>query len=383
MSGSSLDGLDLAFVQLHSGAGKWGYSLEAAETLPYPPEWRVALEGASTLDARAYLLLDQEYGRWLGEQVNAFIQTRGLDFQVQLVASHGHTVFHMPAGRHGGASGAGGAILASSGPSTAAGAAVAGMTAQLGNGAAIAAVTGLQTVSDLRSLDIALGGQGAPIVPIGEKWLFPGYSYFLNLGGIANVSDAGREIAFDVCPANRVLNLLAEQKGMPFDRDGALAASGKVVPTLLSTLDGLSYYRQAPPKSLDNVFGVRMVYGIIRESGCTVEDGCRTYVEHIARQVGAALSDGPVGMASPARPAGEMLVTGGGAHNIFLMERIRETLAPMGIQAVVPEAGVIDYKEAMVVALFGVLRLRQEENTLASVTGASRNSIGGALWSGA
>jgi anhydro-N-acetylmuramic acid kinase len=347
MSGSSLDGLDLAYVHLHSGAGKWGYTLEAAKTLPYTPEWRSRLEGATTLDARSYLLLHQEYGHYLGAQVNSFIQASGLDFQVQLVASHGHTVFHQPGNP--------------------------GMTAQLGSGAAIAAVTGLQTVTDLRALDVALGGQGAPIVPIGEKWLFPGYAYFLNLGGIANVSDAAAGIAFDVCAANRVLNLLAEQKGFAFDKGGELAASGKVIPSLLKSLDGLSYYRQAPPKSLDNAFGVRMVMGTIRDNGCSTEDGLRTYVEHIARQVATVFAG---------RPAGEMLVTGGGAHNGFLMERLRDTLTPLNIQVTVPEAGVVDFKEALVVALFGVLRLRQEENTLASVTGATRNSIGGALWNG-
>lgn len=377
MSGSSLDGLDLAYVHLHAGAGKWGYTFEAAETVPYTPEWRSRLEGAATLDARTYLLLDQEYGHFLGEKVNAFIRDRGLDFQVQLVASHGHTVFHQPAaGGRGAGAPAGHGAEAPAGHG--AGSSVPGMTAQLGSGAAIAAVTGLQTVSDLRALDVALGGQGAPIIPIGEKLLFPGQRYFLNLGGIANVSDTAAGIAFDVCPANRVLNLLAEQKGVPFDRDGVLAASGKVVPSLLKTLDGLAYYRQAPPKSLDNAFGIRMVYGTIRESGCTVEDGLRTYVEHIARQVGAALSDRRVAE----MPAREMLVTGGGAHNGFLMERLRENLASLGIQATVPEAGVVDFKEALVMALFGVLRLRQEENTLASVTGASRNSIGGALWNG-
>lgn len=345
MSGSSLDGLDIAYVHLHSGAGKWGYSLEAAETIPYSGEWRSMLEGATSLTALEYLVLDQEYGHFIGERVNAFIQTRSLDFQVQLVASHGHTVFHRPA---------------------------VGMTAQLGSGGAIAAITGLQVVSDLRALDVALGGQGAPIVPIGEKWLFPGYAYFLNLGGIANVSDAGAGMAFDVCPANRVLDLLAREKGEPFDRDGLFSASGRVIPSLLEALGGASHYREVPPKSLDNAFGLQ-TYDLIRQSGCSPEDGLRTYVEHMVRQISAALEG---------RPPGEMLVTGGGAYNGFLLGCLRDMLEPQGIRVVVPEAGVVEYKEALVVALFGVLRLRQEENTLASVTGASRSSIGGALWNG-
>lgn len=344
MSGSSLDGLDMAFVHLQSGAGKWGYTIEAAETIPYSAEWRARLEGAASLGAREYLVLDQDYGHFLGTRVNEFIREAGLEFQVQLVASHGHTVFHEPA---------------------------AGMTAQLGSGAAIAAETGLQTVTDLRALDVALGGQGAPIVPIGEKWLFPGYAYFLNLGGIANVSDASSAIAFDVCPANRVLNLLASRAGKAYDEDGALAASGLVVPSVLAALDALGYYRQPPPKSLDNSFGTQTVLPLL--DGCSPEDGLRTYVEHIALRVAAALAG---------RPGGEMLVTGGGAHNRFLTDRLRERLAPLGITLAVPDAAVVDFKEALVMALFGVLRLRQEENTLASVTGASRDSIGGALWNG-
>jgi len=247
-----------------------------------------------------------------------------------------------------------------------------GMTAQLGDGAPIAAITGLPVVTDLRTLDMALGGQGAPIVPIGEKWLFPTYAYFLNLGGIANVS-TGDRIAFDVCPANRVLNLLASRKGASFDPGGAWASAGRLLPDLLAALNGLDYYRLPPPKSLDNAFGTEIVYGIIRDSGCSPEDGLRTYTEHIALQVAAALQGGA---------PGEMLVTGGGAHNRYLVARIAAHVEPLGIQVMVPDPDLVNFKEALVVALFGVLRWRQEVNVLASVTGASRDSIGGALWTG-
>lgn len=348
MSGSSLDGLDIAYVHLHSGGGKWGYTLVDAETLPYTQEWGARLESAHPLSAREYLLLHHEFGCYIGEQVNRFIGARGLDFQVQLLCSHGHTAFHMPAR---------------------------GMTGQLGDGAAIAAATGLPVVTDLRSLDMAFGGQGAPIVPIGEKYLFPEYGYFLNLGGIANISAVldGGVRAFDVCPANRVLNLLASEKGGSYDPGGQWASAGEVLPGLLEKLNTLDYYRKDPPKSLDNAFGTETVYGVIKNSGCNAEDGLRTYTEHIAEQVAAALKDSP---------GGEMLVTGGGAHNAFLVARLSALLAPLGIHVNVPEAGVVDYKEALVVALFGVLRWRQEVNVFASVTGASRDSIGGALWTG-
>jgi anhydro-N-acetylmuramic acid kinase len=390
MSGSSLDGLDIAYVHLHSGAGKWGYTIVDAETSIYPEEWTNRLEFAGSLNARDYLLLHSDYGRYIGEQVNRFIQARNLDFQVQLVASHGHTVFHQPAGRAPGQPG-GGASAQLDG----------GMTAQLGDGAAIAAVTGLQVVTDLRSLDVALGGQGAPIVPIGEKLLLPEYGYYLNLGGIANLSCSlsGKYTAFDVCPAGRVLNLLAGEMGEPFDRDGKGAAAGMVIPALLESLNGLEYYGLPYPKSLANEFGTQQVYGLIKASGCSTEDGLRTYVEHIAFQVARAVSgdgvrEGGVSdggdsrlmgggiQGGPSDGGGEMLVTGGGAHNVFLTARVGELLEPLGIHIVIPDKTLTDYKEALVMGLIGVLRLRQEDNTFASVTGASRDSIGGALWNG-
>jgi anhydro-N-acetylmuramic acid kinase len=348
MSGSSMDGLDLAYVHLHSSQGKWNYTLAEAVTIPHTSEWISRLDAAPELSAREYLLLHHEFGVYIGQEVNKFIEERNLDFQIQLIASHGHTVFHMP--QH-------------------------GTTAQLGSGAAIAAQTGLQVVTDLRSLDMALGGQGAPIVPIGERWLFSGYDYFLNLGGIANITLAvdGIYQAFDVCPANRVLNLLAQKRGQAFDRDGAWASAGQVIIPLLEALDGLDYYLLPPPKSLPNQFGTEVVWGLIKASGCPVEDGLRTYTEHIARQLARALD---------AKPGGKMLVTGGGAHNVFLVERITALLDPLGISISVADPMVTDFKEALIMAFMGVLRLREEENTLASVTGALRPSIGGALWNG-
>jgi len=317
------------------------------------------LKGAGDLSAREYLLLHSAYGQYIGEEVNRFIKENDLDFKVQLVASHGHTVFHLPAR---------------------------GMTAQLGDGAAIAAATGLQVVTDLRSLDVALGGQGAPIVPIGEKLLFPGQHYFLNLGGIANISmvAGGNYTAFDVCPACGVLNLLAREKGAAYDDDGHRAASGKIIPTLLDDLNSLDYYGQPFPKSLANEFGLDQVYGMIKASGCNTEDGLCTYVEHISVQVARAIEEQRTtrGAGKEVSGGGEMLVTGGGAHNGFLIRRLREVMEPLGITVMVPDTGLVDYKEALIMALIGLLRMRQEENTLASVTGARRDSIGGALWNG-
>jgi len=374
MSGSSLDGLDIAYVHLQKktaaakGPGSWEHTLVHTVCYPYSGGWKQRLATAPGLSALEYQLLHAEYGHYLGEQVLQFIEEFGLHFQVQLIASHGHTAFHRPARR---------------------------MTAQLGDGAALAAVTRINVVSDLRSMDVALGGQGAPIVPVGERLLLPGYAFFLNLGGIANVSrhgaDAAAEaagaaggfVAFDVCPANRVLNSLAALEGRAFDEGGALAGSGRVDAGLLAQLDELPYYNMTYPKSLANEFGTETVLPLVQaamDKGLRAEDALRTYVEHITRQVGRAVRMLQAGAGSGA--GARLLATGGGAHNSFLISRLREELASVGVEIVVPDPQLTDYKEALIMALIGVLRWREENNVLASVTGAGRDSIGGAVWIG-
>lgn len=360
MSGSSLDGLDIAFIEFQESAGNWSYELRYADTFEYPDEWKDRLRNANALSAIDYLLLNAEYGRYIGEQVNRFIEEHDLHYQVQLISSHGHTSFHVPDSR---------------------------MTAQLGDGATIAAVTGINVVSDLRAMDVALSGQGAPIVPVGEQLLFDNYLFFLNLGGIANISfnDPGNYIAFDVCPANRVLNLLAEREGEAFDDEGKSAAKGSVVESLLNVLNDLEYYSMPYPKSLSNDFGNDVVYPLIRGSHHNYEDCQRTYVEHICDQVLSAVESlqAEFRLRTISRPMGQrMLITGGGAKNTFLIERLTQLLARVNVTVELPSNQVIDFKEAIIMGLIGVLRWREENNTLASVTGASRDSIGGAVWIG-
>jgi anhydro-N-acetylmuramic acid kinase len=296
--------------------------------------------------------LHTAFGKYLGEEVNRFIHANNLHHQVQLIASHGHTVFHAPQHR---------------------------VTAQLGDGAAIAAITGINVVSDLRALDVALGGQGAPIVPMGEKLLLSGYPLLLNIGGIANISSRHGEsyTAFDVCPANRVLNMLAALQGMAYDKDGATAAGGKVLNELLDQLNRLDYYGQSYPKSLANQFGTDQVFPLIPKDN--IADALRTYVEHIAVQTMNAVAMLP--RESPSvKP--QLLITGGGAHNTFLVERIRWHLSSLNVEVVVPGKELVDYKEALVMALLGILRWREQNTTMSSVTGAARDSIGGAVWIG-
>ncbi|MFT3748987.1 MAG: anhydro-N-acetylmuramic acid kinase [Agriterribacter sp.] len=354
MSGSSLDGLDIAFVNLHENAGKWSFDIVHTDCYAYTREWKNKLQSSVELNALDYLLLDAEYGHYTGSLVNEFISKYQLQYKVQLIASHGHTTFHLPSKK---------------------------MTAQLGNGAAIAAETGIPVVNNLRALDVAFGGQGAPIVPVGDKLLFAEYNYCLNIGGIANISSIrySEYISFDICPANRVLNMLAEKVGKDYDDSGNTARSGTIKPDLLQKLNALDYYTRAYPKSLANSFGTDIVYPILASSGYTAKDLLATYVEHVAAQIKDAVEK----ISDAGSAEKKLLATGGGALNTFLTERLQSHLSALNITVVVPEQKVVLYKEALIMALIGVLRWREENNVMASVTGALRNSINGAVWMGA
>ena len=368
MSGSSMDGLDIVFIHLQANAGKWSYEIKQKACYPYDKDWIDKLKSARQMSAPDYLALHAAYGHYLGKEVNRFIQENQLQYQVQLISSHGHTVFHNPSMR---------------------------MTAQLGEGAAIAAETGINTISDLRAMDIALGGEGAPIVPIGERLLLGDYPFFLNLGGIANISahillpdddekspSHGEEfIAFDICPANRILNMLAAEKAKEFDLDGKMASAGKANETLLSQLNSFEYYKKAFPKSLDNAFGISTLFPLIAATNDTIENKMRTYVEHICYQIGQSVK-GLLGKMPAGADAKKMLVCGGGAHNLFLVSRLTSVLEALEVRVVIPDHTLVDFKEALIMAFIGVLRWREENNVLASVTGAKRNSIGGAVWIG-
>lgn len=355
MSGSSLDGLDIVFAELEETGGKWNYTINNAATYAYNNEWQLRLAGASALNAYDYLRLHGDYGKYTATVINQFIDEYHLHHRIQLIASHGHTVFHAPQQ---------------------------GFTSQLGCGATIAASTGINVVSDLRAIDIALGGQGAPIVPVGEKLLFSEYDLLLNIGGIANISFKKNNgyTAFDICPANRILNLLASSQGKAFDEDGNMASVGTINADLLQQLNELDYYKKQAPKSLANSFGVEVILPIIESYDLPVYDALRTYVAHISKQVVDAVQQLSF-IANETTPV-QLLVTGGGAFNQFLVNELRLQLAPLHVNVVLPSAEIINYKEALIMALLGILRWREENTTLASVTGATRDSIGGAVWMG-
>ncbi|WP_303918452.1 anhydro-N-acetylmuramic acid kinase [Draconibacterium sediminis] len=339
MSGTSVDGLDIAAVEFTEHNNKWTFKLQEAETISYTPEWKKRLETAHTLSGTELTKLNAEYGIFLGEQANKFINKT--KFAADLIASHGHTVFHQPEN---------------------------GFTLQIGSGAHLATKSNCLTICDFRTGDVVLGGQGAPLVPIGDSLLFSEYDYCLNLGGFANISyDAkGVRLAFDNCPVNIVLNPLAEEFGLPYDKSGDLGRKGKVDETLLKKLNALSYYHQKPPKSLGREWIEADFLPILNETNLNTQDKMRTIYEHIAVQITKDLSD-----------KGKMLVTGGGAFNSFLIERMQ---ALTTTKIILPEPDLINYKEAIVFAFMGVLRLREQVNCLASVTGARKDSCGGVIF---
>lgn len=339
MSGSSLDGLDLALVAFTSDEGHYTYCIKDAVTLPYPDLWRTRLANAFLSKPEDLKPLDLEYGAYLGQQVGQFMEQRGItpDF----VASHGHTIFHQPEKRY---------------------------TLQIGDGQALADQCGVLTVNDFRSEDVEKGGQGAPLVPIGDRLLFGEYDICLNIGGIANLSYEchGERIAYDICIANQALNWLAQREGLSYDKDGMMAKKGTLNQPLLDTLNSHAFYRQQPPKSLGREF-FETYQRLLLETYHTA-DALATFTEHIAMQIAQSTAH---------LPEGKLLITGGGALNTYLVERIQQHTKH---QVVIPERETVYYKEALIFALLGLLRLEGRTNVLSSVTGAPSDSCSGKIW---
>jgi anhydro-N-acetylmuramic acid kinase len=340
MSGTSLDGLDIAACIFHKEGNTWHYEIEEAECVTYSEEWSRQLQEAPGLNGYALTKLDTSYGFFIGEKVNDFLKR--LRAKPDLVSSHGHTIFHNPSER---------------------------ISLQIGKASAISAVTGLPVVSDFRSMDVSSGGQGAPLVPAADKILFGEYAYCLNLGGIANISYDENEtrIAYDICPCNLVLNRLANEAGKEYDEDGSLARQGNLNSELLQQLNSWQYYLLAPPKSLDKETLLKDLMPLIQGFTIPVSDKLRTVTEHIALMIAGSLKT----------EGKKMLATGGGAFNSFLMERLSFL---SGINVIVPDKKLVSFKEALAFAFLGLLRVMNEPNCLKSVTGAKHDSVGGSLY---
>ena len=341
MSGTSADGLDICCARFTYEGGHWSYAIECAKGYPYTPELRNTLvSGVQNMSARDFVAFHSSYGHYLGQKVNEFIKESGIE-KPDIIASHGSTVFHEPSK---------------------------GIMFQIGDGAAIAAETGISTVSDFRRLDIMLGGQGAPLVPKGDRELFAEYDYCLNIGGFSNISydDGPKRIAFDISPVNYVINHYTRKIGLEMDRDGEIAAKGTVNQELLQQLNNLEYYSAQPPKSLAREWVERNVFPLINASGLNLEDILRTFYEHCAIQ-----------LAKVTKPGSSILVTGGGAWNKFLINRMGD-LSKCTLH--IPEDAVVQYKEALIFAFLGVLYMTDTPGCLKSVTGASKDNIGGMLF---
>lgn len=339
MSGTSLDALDLALCKFEGNENSYQFQILETFEIPYDQSFRNRLEQASELSGYQLMELDHDFATFCAHQVNLFLKKSSI--KPDFIASHGHTVFHNPQR---------------------------GFTTQIGSGAIIAAQTGITVVSDFRSLDVALGGQGAPLVPIGDQLLFHEYDACLNLGGIANISfqKEGKRIAYDISLCNIPLNYFAQKMGLAFDLDGNLAQQGSLIPELFLKLEKLEFYFQNPPKSLGKEFFITQVLPLLSQSTYTPKDLLRTLTEHFATQIAQNIP-----------PDSKTLVTGGGAFNSFLMELIR---SKSKAEIIIPDSKIVKFKEAIVFAFLGYLRLHKQFNTLSSVTGASQDSCGGAIY---
>lgn len=343
MSGTSLDGVDLAHIFFTVENSRWQFSVTEVATIPYTNEWIVRLKSAVDFNEGKLKVLDEEYTFLLAGIINGFIADNNI-IQPDAVCSHGHTILHQPAN---------------------------GFTLQIGNLPKIASLINQKVVCDFRVEDVALGGQGAPLVPIGDRLLFSQYHYCLNLGGFSNISfdEDGKRIAFDICPVNTVLNFYANKLGLDYDDRGKIAAANTVIKPLLEELNALNFYKQGYPKSLGFEYVKEVVLPMMEKYEDSIEDKITTFTEHIAQQIVATVKT--IG-------SGELLVTGGGAYNDFLIGRMKQLLPYTHIA--IPDDKTIQFKEALIFALLGVLKLRGEVNALSSVTGASKDHSSGYVY---
>lgn len=342
MSGTSLDGIDLAHIHFKITNQKWTFEILEYETIEYSPTWINRLKIAVDFSKNKLNILNQDYTQLLGMVVSDFIRRHQIQ-TLDAVCSHGHTILHQPQN---------------------------GFTLQIGNLPKIAELINQVVVCDFRVQDVQLGGQGAPLVPIGDQILFSEFNYCLNLGGFSNISFESNKqrVAFDISPVNTVLNTYANQLGLDYDDKGQLSRTGTINALLLKQLNSLDFYQKKFPKSLGFEFVKEIVLPLIETHPISIEDKLRTFTEHIALQIALALPN----------KKGKLFVTGGGAYNDFLLERMRFFLPE--IEIIVPENKILEFKEALIFALLGVLKLRTEINVLSSVTGAKNDHSSGMIY---
>lgn len=343
MSGTSLDGLDIAYCSFCKNDKKWDFDILCAATIKYPERLAEYLAKAPTIGAEQFWKLHVDFGNFCGQEVKKFISKNKC--KPMFIASHGHTIFHQPQN---------------------------GFTCQIGDGAQIAAITGIDTICDFRSLDVALKGQGAPLVPIGDQFLFSKYEARLNIGGIANISfkKLKKTIAFDICPTNILFNFFANKLGKPFDTNGEIARKGLINKDLLDTFNALPYYRIKTEKSLGREWIGEYILNVLEKQNISIEDKMATCIEHSAIQIASVVNKNNLK---------NCLLSGGGAYNTFLIERIK---GHTKCKLIIPDKTIVEFKEALLFAFLGVLRYTGQVNCLSSVTGAKQDNVGGALYLG-
>lgn len=335
MSGTSLDGLDFAYVKINFAYKQWHYEILHTETIHYTDKWQNLLKDSILLEDEALKKLDEKYSEYLAKQTKRFIFENEIT-DLDIISSHGHTVKHQPD---------------------------LGYTIQIGNLPEFGNAFDIPVVCDFRTQDVTLGGQGAPLVPIGDRLLFSEYNYCLNLGGIANISfeQNGERIAYDIGAVNMVLNHYANELGHEFDQGGMLAASGSLNKPLLDKLNNLEFYNKLPPKSLGREWVEEEVFPILDASKLDPKDILHTYSIHIANKISASI-----------KVHSRVLVSGGGAYNDFLLQHLNQE-----IKWVIPRMEIVEFKEALIFGLLGVLRYRGQVNCLKSYTGAIKNHSSG------
>ena len=342
MSGTSLDGVDLAHIKFEVNHNKWSYEIEECDTISYTNEIISKLKNGINFSTNELSDLNIEYTNLLGSIISNFITKNNIS-NIDAVCSHGHTILHQPQN---------------------------GFTLQIGNLPEIAKIIQQKVVCDFRVQDVKFGGQGAPLVPIGDKILFSEFDYCLNLGGFSNISfeENNQRIAFDISPVNTVLNFYANTFGLEYDDKGEISASGNLNSELFEELNQLDFYSKSFPKSLGFEFVKETVLPIIESYTISTEDKMRTFTEHISFQIGQILKS----------KSGKLLVSGGGVYNDFLIGRMKAHLPT--IEIIIPDEKTIKFKEALIFALLGVLKLRNKINVLASVTGAKQDHSSGEIY---
>ncbi|WNJ21424.1 anhydro-N-acetylmuramic acid kinase [Pontibacter sp. G13] len=346
MSGTSMDGLDLVACTFEIDGDQYSFSVDHAQTVPFDEKWHARLYHLRDQSAEVYAKTNVYFGHWLGETIQSFI--REFDISPDFAAIHGQTIFHQPN---------------------------LNFTSQIGDGETVASYLPCPLVSNFRNKDIALGGQGAPLISLGEKYLFPDYPLFLNLGGFSNVTFGS--IAFDLTPVNIVLNYLWSQREqvteVQFDEDGDFARKGSFIEPLFDALNELPYYHQAPPKSLGWEWVQEEVLPLLNHYPANLEDRMHTFTHHVVFQIAR-------GLEQIQAEGHSMLVTGGGGHNGFLMELLQNSLQPLQITISqdAPKQWV-DFKEAIVFAFLGLRTLEGKTTTIQGVTGASQASVTGSI----